>query len=62
MKHKTIELIIRTELPNEEILKILNNGTHNLAELGIQLLEIRVVGSANSLVRGVDYDDEKDGK
>jgi len=55
MTHKTIELIIETELPNEEILKILNNGTYNLKELGIELLEIRVVGSANSIIKGIDY-------
>ena len=55
MKHKTIELIIFTDLPNEEILQILNNGTHNLKELGMHLEEIRVVGSANSIVRGIDY-------
>ena len=55
MKHKTIQLIIKTDLTNEQILEILNNGTENLKELGIQLLEIRVVGSANSLVRGISY-------
>ena len=58
-KHKSIELIIRTELTNDEILEILNNGTQNLADLGIHLLEIRVVGSANSIIKGVDYSDEK---
>ncbi len=59
MKHKTIQLIIKTDLTNEQILEILNNGTQNLKELGIQLLEIRVVGSANSLVRGIDYSNER---
>ena len=55
MKNKTIELIIKTDLTNEEILEILNNGTDNLKELGMQLLEIRVKGSANSRVKGIDY-------
>ena len=59
MKHKTIELIIKTDLTNEEILEILNNGTDNLKELGMQLLEIRVVGSANSRVKGIDYSNLK---
>ena len=61
-KHKTIQLIIKTELTNEQILQIINNGTQNLKELGIQLLEIRVVGSANSLVKGVDYSNWKEVK
>ena len=59
MKHKTIQLIIKTDLTNEQILQILNNGTQNLKELGIQLLEIRVVGSANSLVRGINYETKR---
>jgi len=54
MKPKTIELIIKTELSNEELLKILN-VSENFKDLGIELLEIRVVGSANSLVKGIDY-------
>ncbi len=53
--HKTIELIIKTDVENSELLKIFNEGTNNLKELGIELLEIRVVGSANSLVKGIDY-------
>jgi len=56
--NKTIELVIKTELENEEVLEILNNGTHNLKELGIELLEIRVVGSANSIIKGIDYSNE----
>ena len=59
MKHKTIQLIIKTDLTNEEILEIFNNGTENLKELGIQLLEIRVVGSANSIIKGIDYSNGK---
>ncbi len=55
MKAKTIELIIKTEIPNEEIIEIFNNGTEKLKELGIELLEIRVVGSANSLIKGIEY-------
>lgn len=55
MTRKTIELIIKTELPNEEILEILNNGTQNLKDLKIELLELRVVGSANSIIKGIDY-------
>lgn len=54
-KFKTIELIISTELPNEEILEILNNGTSNLKELGMILQEINVKGEANSLVKGIEY-------
>ena len=52
---KTIELIIDSQLTNEELLEILNNGTTNLKELGIILKEIRVVGSANSIIKGIDY-------
>ena len=59
MKNKTISLIIHTNLENEEILQILNNGTQNLKELGMQLLEIRVVGSANSIIKGIDYSNAK---
>lgn len=55
MKYKTIELIISTELPNEELIKIFNEGTGNLKELGITLHEIVIKGSANSLVRGIEY-------
>lgn len=55
MKTKTIELIIKTELPNEAIIEILNNGTTNLKELEMELLEIRVKGSANSLIKGINY-------
>ena len=55
MKHKTIELIIKTDLQNEEILEILDNGTKNLEKLGMKLVEIRVVGSANSIIKGIDY-------
>ena len=55
MKHKTIELIIKTELPNEEILEIMNEGTKNLKDLGMNLEEIRIVGSANSIIKGIDY-------
>jgi len=54
-KHKTIELVILTDLSNEEILEILNNGTDNLKDLGMILEEIRVVGKASSIVKGVDY-------
>ena len=55
MKNKTIELIIESDLSNEEILEILNNGTKNLGWLGMKLKEIRVVGSANSIIKGIDY-------
>ena len=55
MIHKTIELIIKTDIGNPELLNIFNEGTNNLKELGIELLEIRVVGSANSLVKGINY-------
>ena len=54
-KHKTVQLIIKTKLTNKEILDIFNNGTTNLKELGIKLLEIRVVGHACSYVKGIDY-------
>ena len=52
---KTIELIIKTEITNEELVEIFNNGTQNLKEMGIEVLEIRVSGTANSLIRGIDY-------
>jgi len=52
---KTIEIIIKTDLPNEEILKIMNTGTENLKELEMELIEIRVKGSANSLIKGINY-------
>lgn len=55
MKHKTIQLIILTDLSNEEVLQIINNGTDNLKELGILLEEIRVMGHACSYIKGVDY-------
>ena len=55
MKPKTIELIIKSEISNEELLEIFNEGTSNLKDLGIELLEIRIVGSANSLLKGIDY-------
>lgn len=58
-KHKTISLIIRTDLSNDELVEIFNNGTQNLKDLGIQLLEIRVVGSAVSVVKGINYKDEQ---
>ena len=61
-KNKTISLIIKTELTNEQILQIFNNGTKNLEDLGMQLLEIRVVGSAVSLVKGICYGGENDTK
>ena len=54
-KFKTIELIIKTELPNDEILEIFNNGTSNLKSLDIELREIKVVGSANSIIKGINY-------
>ena len=54
-KHKTIQLIILTDLTNKEVLQIINNGTDNLKELGMILEEIRVVGKASSIVKGVDY-------
>jgi len=54
-KHKTIQLIIETDKENEEILEIFNNGTQNLKDLGIILAEIRIVGSANSVIKGIDY-------
>ena len=57
MKPKTIELIIKSEISNEELLEIFNEGTSNLKDLGIELLEIRIVGSANSLLKGIDYSD-----
>jgi len=59
MKHKTIQLIILTDLPNEEVLQIINNGTQNLKDLGIILEEIRVVGSANSIIKGISYENKK---
>jgi len=59
MKHKTIELVIKTDFENEELIKVFNNGTENLKELGIELLEIRVKDSANSLVKGIDYLENK---
>ena len=62
MKTKTISLIIRTDLSNDELVEIFNNGTQNLKDLGIQLLEIRVVGSAVSVVKGINYGDENGGK
>ena len=55
MKTKTIELIIKTEHSNEKIIEMLNNGTKNLHELEMELLEIRVKGSANSLIKGINY-------
>jgi len=54
--YKTIQLVISTELPNEDLIKIFNEGTTNLKELGITLYEIVIKGSANSLVRGIEYD------
>lgn len=59
MTFKTIELIIKTDLPDQEILEILNEGTKNLKELGMQLEEIRVKGSANSIIKGIDYSNKK---
>ena len=60
MKHKTIQIIIRTDLTNEEILQVINNGTDNLKELGMILEEIRVVGKANSIIKGISYDNLKE--
>ena len=60
MKHKTIQLIILTDLSNEEVLQIINNGTDNLKELGILLEEIRVVGKANSIIKGISYENLKE--
>ena len=56
MKTKTIQLIIKTDLNNEEIIEIMNSGTQNLNQVSMALLEIRVVGSANSLIKGLNYD------
>ena len=55
MKPRTIQLIISTELPNEDLIKIFNEGTTNLKDLGITLQEIVIKDSANSLVKGIDY-------
>ena len=55
MKTKTIQLIIKTDLNNEEIIEIMNSGTQNLNQVSMALLEIRVVGSANSLIKGLNY-------
>ncbi len=54
-KIRTIELVIDSELTNEELLTILNEGTSNLKELGIILREIRVVNSASSIIKGINY-------
>ena len=55
MKFKTIELIIETELSNEDILTIMNEGTQTLKEFAMNLKEIRVKGSADSIIKGIDY-------
>ena len=55
MAFKTIELVIDTALRNQEVLEILDDGTDNLAELGITLREIRVKCSADSIIKGIDY-------
>ena len=55
MKNKTIELVIETELSNEDILAIMNEGTQTLKEFAMNLKEIRVKGSADSIIKGIDY-------
>ncbi|GEM_PF-2758597 len=55
MTYQTIQLVIETELPNEQLLEIFNEGTSNLKELGIVLHEIVIKDSANSLVKGIEY-------
>ena len=51
MRTKVIELTIKTDKENQELLEIFNRGTSNLKEMGIVLLEIKVHGSANSLIK-----------
>lgn len=55
MKTKTIQLIIKTDLENTEVIDIMNNGCGNLKELGMDLLSIDIVKTANSLIKGIDY-------
>ena len=50
---KTIELIIKTPLGNEDLISIFNRGADNLKEFGIEVIEINIKNSANSLVRGI---------
>ena len=56
MSFKTIEFIIETELSNEKLIEIFNCA--NLDEFKIRIEEIRVKGSANSLIRGIDYSND----
>ena len=53
MKTKTIELIIESPLPNDDLLSIFNRGADNLKECGIKVIEINIKNSAHSLVRGL---------
>ncbi|GAH12302.1 unnamed protein product [marine sediment metagenome] len=54
---KTIEFIIETELSNEELIDIFDNA--NLEDFKIKVEEIRVKGSANSLIKGISYENDK---
>ncbi len=56
LKIKTIELIIETELTNEEILELFNKGTENSKDFGVIVKEIRVKNSANSIIKGINYE------
>ncbi len=58
MKAKTVELIIESPLSNEDLISVFNQGAESLKELGIELLEINIKNSANSLVRGINYNAE----
>ena len=49
MSKKEVILTIKTELPNEAIIEILNNGTQNLKDLEMELLSIRI--GANELIK-----------
>jgi len=62
MTYQTIQLVIETELPNEQLLEIFNEGTSNLKELGIVLHEIVIKDSANSLVKELNMVKEKNNK
>ena len=57
-KFKTIELIIETERPNTKILDFFDSGTSNLKEEGILLHEINIKDSADSLIKGIEYQND----
>ena len=57
-KTKIINLIVKTDLSNQEVMDLFNSNSDNMKESGLEILAIDLLNTAHTIIKGITYTPE----